>query len=72
MNNPTPAAVVKSVEEARLIARRTFALSDHAWAVYLAAPSGEIVVDRAGRVMPAADFDALRRTRFQAAAAKAG
>jgi hypothetical protein len=68
VKNPTPTSVALSVEEARAIAWRAFALTDYARAVYLAMPDGEIVVDRAGRVTPAADYDALRGARFEAKA----
>jgi hypothetical protein len=71
VKSPAPVAFVESIEEALIVARRTFALSHHLWAVYLATPSGEIVVDRAGRVTSAADFDAVQWARFQAREAKA-
>jgi hypothetical protein len=71
VKNPAPTPVALTVEEARAIAWRTFALTDNARAVYLAMPYGEIVVDRAGSVTPAADYDALRAARFEADQAKA-
>jgi hypothetical protein len=66
VKNPTPTSIAFAVAEARTLARRAFALSDYLQAVYLAMPHGEIVVDRAGRVTPAADYDAHREARFQA------
>ena len=72
MKNLAPTSFELTVDEARAIARRTFALNDYSRAVYLSLSSGEVVVDRAGRVTPAADYDALRSARFEARQAKAG
>jgi hypothetical protein len=64
VKNPTPTPVALTVEEARNIAWRAFALTDYAQAVYIAVPCGEMVVDRAGHVTSAADYDSARGARF--------
>jgi hypothetical protein len=50
--------VVKSLDEARNIASKTFNSDNRVTAVYVMMTFGEVVVDRAGVVMLTADYEA--------------